>query len=198
MMEYSAGAVKHLLWFMETRETAKLLKTYSEKELRNLVVSENIYQQKAESRMINEFGCIKKRLAAIPDELRDYLIECDVNTAKQITIIAAMAADRLFYELMIEMYRVKLSMGEDTVSDADLNIFFNRKIDQSDVVANWTDAGRAKLKQTYCKYLIEAGLIQSAKKGERKINKPFIDTELRNILLRNEMEEYLYAMTGER
>ena len=40
---------------------------------------------------------------------------------------------------MYEVYRIKLNMDEDVLKDADLNMFFNRKIEQSDVVAGWSD-----------------------------------------------------------
>ena len=55
-MEYSASGVKYLLWFVETRETARLLKDHSPDEVREMVLNENIYQQKDHSRIINEYG----------------------------------------------------------------------------------------------------------------------------------------------
>ena len=60
MMEYSASSVKYLLWFVEMRETIRLLQDHSMDEVRQIVLQENIYQQKARDRMVNEFGCIKK------------------------------------------------------------------------------------------------------------------------------------------
>jgi hypothetical protein len=58
-MEYNASAVKHLFWFVETKETARLLNTNSMDEVRRIVIEENLYQQKSSSRLINEFGCIR-------------------------------------------------------------------------------------------------------------------------------------------
>ena len=34
-------------------------------------------------------------------------------------------------------------------------------------------------------------------KNERKINRPYVDITLRNILLANNMEKYLFVLTGE-
>ena len=197
-MEYSAGNVSNLLWFVEMRETAKLLQNHDMKEIQLMVVEENIYQQKAENRARREFNCIKRRLDAIPDSLVELMIDSDINTAKIIALIAAMATDILLFELMYEVYRIKLNMEEDALKDADLNMFFNRKIEQSDIVAGWSDTAIKKLKQTYSKYMQSAGLLQEPVKNERKINKPYMDIELRNILLANDMEKYLYALTGER
>lgn len=196
-MEYSAGNVSNLLWFVEMRETAKLLQTHDAQEVRRMVMEENLYQQKAERRARKEFNCIKRRLDAIPESLVKEMIDADINTAKIVAVIAAMATDLLFFELMYEVYRIKLNMDEDTLKDADLNMFFNRKIEQSEVIAGWSDTAIKKLKQTYCKYMQAAGLLQERVKNERKIIKPYVDVELRNILLENSMEKYLYALTGE-
>lgn len=197
-MEYSAGNVSNLLWFVEMRETAKLLQNHDMKEVQKMVLEENIYQQNTEKRAKSQFGCIKKRLEAIPDGLVKAMIDSDINTAKIIALIAAMATDILLFELMYEVYRIKLNMDEEALKDADLNMFFNRKIEQSDVVAGWSDSAIKKLKQTYCKYMQAAGLLGEPVKNERKINRPYVDIELRNILLANDMEKYLYALTGER
>lgn len=58
-MEYSAASVKFLLWYIETKETAKLLENLSFEEIRQMVTEENLYQQKSVDRAIGEFGCIK-------------------------------------------------------------------------------------------------------------------------------------------
>lgn len=95
-MEYSASAMKYSLWFVETRETARMFQERSAEDVRNTVIEENIYQQKDRSRTINEYGCIIKRLEAIPEKLKTLLLQTDVATAKLIVLISAMASDRLF------------------------------------------------------------------------------------------------------
>ena len=197
-MEYSAGGVKYLLWFVETRETIKLLQNHDVDEVKKIVIDENIYQQKARSRIISEFGCIKRRILAIPEELSSYMLRTDVNTAKLIALISAMASDRLLFELVYEVYRNNLLMGEEDFTEANLNIFFSNKTKQSDVIASWTEVTIKKLKQTYTRFLIEACLLHKISQSEKKIVKPYIEQELREILLRNDMEKYLFALTGER
>lgn len=197
-MEYSAASVKFLLWFVETRETLKLLQEHDMNEVRNIVVENNVYQQKSQSRLISEFGCIKKRIMAMPEELKQFMMNTDVNSAKVVALVASMAADRLLFEFAYEIYREEVRLGGVELKDSDINIFFKNKINQSDVIAGWTDATIKKLKQTYTKFLIEAGLISKINTSEKRINKPYIDPELRNILISNNMELYLYALTGER
>lgn len=196
-MEYNASATKYLFWFVETRETARLLNAHSMDEVRQIVIEDNLYQQKSESRLINEFGCIKGRLEALPEELRKMMVTSDINTGKLIAFIGCMASDKLLFDLMYELYRNKIYLGETNLTDADLNIFFKDKQDQNEKVAAITDTSVKKLKQVYCKYMFEAGLL-TGKISEKIINKPYIDPDLRFALQRNAMDRYLAAITGER
>lgn len=197
-MEYSAASVKFLLWFIETRETIRLLQDNTMDEVKTIIYENNIYQQKSKARQVSEFNCIKRRIEAIPEELAELMLNTDVNTAKLIALISAMAADRILFELVYEVYRNKLYMGETEFKDSDLSIFFGKKEEQNDVVSSWTEATVKKLKQTFTKYFIEAGLVQKIDRNEKKIVKPYIDLELRNTLLATGMEKYLFALTGER
>jgi len=197
-MEYSASGVKYLLWFVETRETARLLKDHSPDEVREMALNENIYQQKDRSRIINEYGCIIRRLQAIPESLNSMLLDTDVATAKIIVLVSAMASDRLLFELMHEVYQSKIHLGEEEWKDSDLNIFFSNKADQSDLIAGWTEATIKKLKQAYTRCLLEAGALKKESARIKKIQKLYIDPELRQILLKESMGDYLYALTGER
>ena len=106
-----------------------------------------------------------------------------------------MATDRLLFELVYEVYRDKLFMGEEMLTDADLNVFFKNKQDQSEKVAGMSDASIKKLKQTYCKYMFETGLL-TGKVTERKVVRPYIEQELRDELQKNAMGQYLAALTG--
>ena len=196
-MEYNASATKHLFWYVETRETARLLGNHSMDEVRQIVINENLYQQKSNSRLINEFGCIKKRLEALPEELRKIMISSDINTGKLVTFIGCMASDRLLFDLMYEVFRSKLYFGETNITDADLNIFFKNKSDQNEKVAAITDTSVKKLKQVYCKYMFEAGLL-TGKISEKEIVKPYIDPDLKFALQSNAMDKYLVVLTGER
>lgn len=197
MMEYSASSVKYLLWFMETKETVRLLQNHNMTELREIVLQDNVYQQKSKDRIINEFGCIKKRIEAVPEELMRLLLVTDVGTAKLITLISAMASDRMLFELVYEVIREKMRFGEDAFGDADLNMFFGRKQDQDEKVAGWTEATVKKLKSSYTRFLLESGLLVMNENKEKHIAKPYIEDELRMVLLRNNMQDYLYALTGE-
>ena len=199
-MEYSAGSVSKLFWYIETKETVKLLKDKSLDEVKNLVISDNLYQQKSEDRLNREFSVISKRIMSLPESLRYMISDADIMTSKLIVLISIMATDRLFFELMYEVFREKIRMEEEILKDSDLNVFFRSKQEQSDVCAKWTDSAIKKLKQTFQKYMLEAQLLKNseASKSEKVVIKPYIEQELRQELIANNMEKYLYALTGEK
>ena len=195
-MEYSAASVKFLLWYIETKETAKLLKDHSFEDIKQMVVEENLYQQNATDRALSEFGCIRKRIETLPSELVEKIVGADVQTAKIITFISCMLTDRLLFEFMYEVYRNKVHFGESSISDSDFNIFIQGKRDQSEKVAGFSDATIKKIRQVFTKYMFEAGLL-TGKPSERRIAHPYIDPEITDILKRYHMEKYVYALTGE-
>ena len=200
IMEYSAGRVSKLFWYIETKETVKLLKDKSLDEVKNLVISDNLYQQKSEDRLNREFSVISKRIMSLPESLRYMISDADIMTSKLIVLISIMATDRLFFELMYEVFREKIRMEEETLKDSDLNMFFRSKQEQSDVCAKWTDSAIKKLKQTFQKYMLEAQLLKNSEssKSEKIVIKPYIEQELRQGLMSNDMEKYLYALTGDK
>ncbi len=197
-MEYSAGNNSNLLWFVETKETVRVLQDANFEEAKEKVISENLYQQKAENRRARQFNCIYKRISALPESLQREIVKSDLQTAKLIVLISVMLTDRLFFELVNEVYREKLRYAEEEIKESDINIFFQAKADQNEKIAQWSEGGVKKLKQTYLKYMLEAGLLKSGDKDGKIVTKPYIEDGLRRELLANHMEKYLYALTGER
>ena len=67
-------------------------------------------------------------------------------------------------------------------------------------MAKWSDKAVAKLKQTYQKYMLEAGIIENIEgnMAEKKICRPYIEQNLRDELLSNGLDKYLYSLTGEK
>ena len=98
-MDYSASSVKYLLWFMETRETVRLRKDHAPEKVREMVIEENIYQQKDRRRIVEEYGCISRRIDAMPENRCDLLLRAALSTAKALAVISAMPPDRVLLAL---------------------------------------------------------------------------------------------------
>ena len=197
-MEYTAAGVKYQLWFIEIKETIKLYKEHGWDKTKKIVVEENIYQQKAKDRITSEFGCIKRRIEALPEDIQEYMLRADLSTAKLIALIANMSIDRMFFEVMYELYREKIRLDESEITVIQVDNLFEEKAKQNDYVNSWTEATSKKLRQMYLKAMADAGVIRKESLNSRIITKPYIEQELRDLLIKNGMESYLYALTGER
>lgn len=197
--KYSAGGVSKLLWYIETKETMKLFQEHSIDETRGIVMANNLYSQKSEDRLKREFSEIRKRILNLPPAIRNMMVSSDLTTSRLIVLIGAMTTDRMFFELMYEVYRRKLHMGDKTLKQSDINVFFRNKQKQNEDVSKWSDKAIAKLKQTYQKYMLEAGIVEmmEGNAAEKKVCRPFIEHGLREALLSNGMDKYLYSLTGE-
>ncbi|SNU04608.1 Putative inner membrane protein [Lachnospiraceae bacterium] len=197
-MEYSAAGVKYQLWFIEMKKTIKLYKEHGWDETKKIIIEENIYQQKAKDRITSEYGCIKKRIEALPEDIQEYMLRADLSTAKLIALIANMSIDRMLFEVMYELYREKIRLDESEITVIQVDNLFEEKAKQDDIVASWTEATTRKLRQMYLRAMAEAGVIRKETLNSRIITKPYVEQELRDLLIKNGMESYLYALTGER
>lgn len=195
-MEYSASMVSCLFWLQETRKTAELmLDGFTLQEIREKAVAENIYQVHSPDRATRIAGVSYKRLAALDESLRSQFLSADISTAKLILLIAIMKTDLLFYEFMHTTFKQSVVLGEKTLTDNAINVFFDRKIAESSAVASFSETAIRKLKQIYVKVLAEAGVLSSAK--ERLIQLPMIDYRLHAAMIEAKMLPYLATLTGE-
>ena len=196
-MEYSAGMVSTLFWLSETRKTAELLTRGIDKTaIKQMALTDNIYQVCAEDRVRRIFGIAIKRLASLPETLVQQIASGDIGTAKLLVLLSVMKTDRLFFEFVHEVHRQAILLGENQITDRAINTFFTVKIAQSEVVAQWSDSAIKRLKQCYTKVLFEAGLLSSPS-GERKIMIPPVDYKIKQIIDDHGLSHYLNAITGE-
>lgn len=163
-MNYSAGMVSQVFAFVETKQTAELMASgMSKDEIKDKVISENLYQFRNETRLRRTFNYVYNRLSSLPEGAVELLVKVDNENAKLLTLIAIMNTDKLFFEFVHDVYRGKVILGEKTIENRDINGFFDDKAAQSEDVAGWSESGIKKLKNCYMKNLADAGLIESTK-----------------------------------
>lgn len=195
-MKYSAGMVSQLFWFTETKMTVGLINQgMTFEDILCKVLNENIYQIKAEDRRKRAFNCILKRINALPENLAKKIDRMDTSSAKILMLIGIMKTDLLFFEFVYEVFREKIKLGEKKLEDKDLNLFFDNKLSQSEIVQKWSDSGIKKLKNCYVKLLAEAGLLSDTK-GNREIIPALINYKVADELVKADMEVYLNAVKG--
>lgn len=195
-MEYSAGLTSKLFWMQEARKTASyMMKGYDKTAIRAIAWKENIYQVKAEYRAYEVLNGTYRRLSILPEEVLATIVNCDIETAKIINLISILLDSRLFYEFMHEVFCEKIRLGEKELTDRDLNVFFDHKVAQSEIVAEWTETAIKKLKQCFTKMLFEAGLLESSAKP-RTMKQAHINYKLEELLKKNNLEAYLNVIKG--
>lgn len=195
-MEYTASLVSKPFWYLESRETAKyILNGYDRDALKKTAVEENIYQVNAEYRIVEIVNTTYARLTTLPPELIRIVAEGDRPTAKALLLLSIMKSDRLFFEFMYEVFRVKMHLHDFLITVKDLNAFFSYKATQSEKVAGWSDASVKKLKSAYMRLLFLAELATETKEGWM-IQRPLIDSSIQALLESNGMKPYLSALIG--
>lgn len=196
--EYSAGMVKLSFWFSEFRKVIQLLNSGKTLiEIKNMNLEENIFSAPTGARAIQIFNTVSARVRSLDEPFYKLFEQSDISNQKVIVLIAIMQSDSLFFDFVYEVYREKLIVGVDELTDSDISIFFKDKQLQSDRVAKWTDYTLKRLCNCYKTLLMEAGVIDRTT-GTRKILKPILDKSLEDCLAANGMVTTLKALTGVR
>ncbi len=197
-MKYSAGLVSKSFWYLESKKTANcMLDGLNREQIRDLAIKDNIYQVESEYRAKRMSNAIYSRLNSLPEVILEDLVKSDIATSKILVLISIMKTDRLFFEFMHEVFRNNIILGNFSLNDRDINVFFEEKKAQSDIVAKWIDSTIRRMKSEYIRMLNESGLLK-LDSDKREIIIPFLDYRVKQHLRDNDMGPYVYAITGEK
>ena len=195
-MKYSAGLISKSYWYLESKKTAKyMLDGLNRKKIVELAISDNIYQVESEYRSKTIANSIYTRLNSLPEDILEAIVKSDVTTSKILVLISIMKTDRLFFEFMHEVFRNKIITGDLTIEERDLNIFFDGKKIQSEIIDQWVYTTIRSLKSGYLKMITESGLYNYESK---EIIRPIFDYKVQQLLLEKDLAPFLYAVTGEK
>lgn len=179
--------------FFELKEVLKLKKEgLDDKSIREKVKSENLFQYTSESSIARVLPPVIKRANLLDDQLINMVLEEDSETGKIINLYAMMKSNRLFFEFMEEVVSEKYRHGQLYIEKKDINEFFDRKIEQSEEVASWSESSIKKMKQVTMKVLYECGMVENIRSGDMK--RIIISQNLIDHLIRIWEKEYLIAM----
>ena len=196
-MNYSASLVSTSFWFIESKKIAELiLEGYSKNEILEMAMEEHIFQVETERRIRDITNTVHRRLESFPEEVLEYFVRVDANSAKVFVLISILKNDKLFFEFIYEVFREHIVLGDLTLKNKDFEMFFDNKAYQSDIVSEWVDETLGRLKRGYTNMLSEAGVLDTSDK-ENVILLPFVDLKFKDILIKNNLGTYLYAITGE-
>lgn len=175
---YKSTIKSRPLLFLEMKKVSILLNQgFKEFEVKDMAISENIFQVNTETRKKEIASSVLARLKMLDEYLIRGIGHGDIESSKAIVLYAIMKTDRLFFEFMNEVFKEKFVFGDTFLTDADFNIFFENKKQQSEKVASWNDYTFYKLKQVYIRILFEAGYLKN-QKGNREIERPLLNIDV--------------------
>lgn len=195
---YSARAVKFSFWFPEFRkEIGMLTEGKTPDEIKTLCLDENAFGASTAARAKCIYQAVTARIQGLDESIWPIFQSSDLATQKLINLVAIMASDSLFFAFMYEVFKEKILIGAEELSDSDYRIFFRNKQLQDEKAARWTEQTTKRLAGTYKSYLLEAGLTDDGRMT-RKILKPLLDPLFEDWMNRHDMQAAVSALTGER
>lgn len=197
MQKYTSIIKSRPFLYLEFKKVCQLkLQGFNDQEIMNKAVEENIFTVNSEARKREIASTVINRLREIDEYVIEKVFNGSLQTSKQLAIYSILKTDRLFFEFMQEVYKEKIMLKDYMLTDKDFNIFFRRKSEQSDQIANWKDYTFYKLKQVYKRILSEAGFIKNTKQ-EVKLLPQIMEIEVVEHLKSIGDLVYLEAMLGE-
>lgn len=192
-LKYSASLTSDAFLYYELKQVLKLkIDGFSDKEIRDKVINENIFQYKSKESSKRLISSIFTRIKVLDDTLMKMLLEEPMDTGKIINLYTIMKTSRLFYDFMNEVVREKLEFNYDVLEKKDINIFFTGKAEQDDIVAGWSETTKRKLKQVILKILSEANILDDTKSC--KLSRLIIPIELKDYIIDLGDKAYIKAM----
>lgn len=131
-------------------------------------------------RMLSEF---KKRISHLTSEQLDVLLNSDLVTQKQLTLVSVCKPYSFIREFIVEVVREKVLVYDYQITDGDYISFYRRKFDLHEEMDSLTELTEKKIKQVTFKILEQAGLINDIK--NRIIQPQIIDYKLMKALVQD-------------
>lgn len=197
MSEYTSALKSSSYLYLELKKASNLkVQGLDENEIRNKAIEENIFALSTETRKKGIASAVVNRIKVLDDYIIDKIANGNLQTSKQLALYSILKTDRLFFEFMKEVYREKILLKDYILTDKDFNVFFRRKSEQSEKIANWVDYTYYKLGQVYKRILTEAGFIKNVNK-EIEIVPQIMEDDVKNHLQLIGDNIYIEAMLGE-
>lgn len=192
-LEYSSSLNGASYLLFELKQVVKLQEQgFSQKEIRRKVIDENVFQFDNKGRITRTLPSVLRRAKVIDSKLASFMINGSLEMSKIINLYAIMKTDLLFYEFMHEIISEKLQSNDYLIEKKDINLFFERKSEQSEKVASWSATNTEKLKRAYMHVLFESGFLKERRSKE--LNHLIIDQQIKDHLMCIGDTQYVRAM----
>lgn len=195
-LPYSAGLMAQSSWFIEFKKIVQLIASgMNEDEIERECLHNNLFGMPNEYRAKRVYHYLKNRAEMLDEQLIEMFKNGDVDTQKQINLIAILRGDRLFFEFLFEVYREKILIGQEELGDVEFNAFFRQKGIESEIVECWSDSTKKHLRSNYTTCMVDAGLLRMDGK-RRLLRRPIVDTALERYMIDAGEESVIKAIMG--
>jgi hypothetical protein len=158
---YSASLTGEPLQFFESKVVAGLmLNGLSYSEIKQKVYDGNLFNYKTKKSIFKRVASVYRRLKGLDRYLLDRVANASNVDVKAILLFSLMRSNRLFNEFMVEVVRNKFLALDFVLSKKDVNVFFDRKKDQSEKVAHWKEYTIYRLSISFFSILSDSTLLE--------------------------------------
>ncbi|NMB27652.1 MAG: DUF1819 family protein [Tissierellia bacterium] len=197
MQKYSSTLKSISYLYPEMKKASMLIsKGYSLEKAKEKAIEDNIFMINSESRKRQIASTVINRMKILDDFLIEKIAYGDLDTSKQIVLYSILKTDRLFFEFFQEVFKEKITLKDNIITDKDFNLFFQSKREQSEQINSWTEYTVRKLKQVYKYILVESNLAERKKK-DLYITRPLMDRSIVLYLKDKGDTIYIQSMLGE-
>ena len=192
-MEYRAITGENF-YLIEMKNTCKfILENKTEEDLKNLLKANNILETVSESNFSKKFNTINKRLKSLTDNLKKQIVDTDLASARFINLYSILCNERFILEFLEEVVKEKYDNYDYSIKESDFLSYLATKSEQSEIINNWTEAGKRKMLVKIKNFLTEGGYLEKNKDGY-KIIKPIIDLAVIDEIKENGNKKILKIM----
>lgn len=183
--------------FLEIKKGSQLyLEKKSVEEIYRYTMEDNTFQTNSMKRKQEFCSFVCKRLGVLDTYLIKEMNQSGSEIGRLLCLYALLKSDSLFFEFMYEVYQNKLILRQEYLENSEMNAFIREKSQDSEVVANWSDATIKRLLSGYRNSMVEGGVAEK-EKNRLKIKKAYLPPHIKEHLIRSGEEKYLKAMLGD-
>jgi len=188
--------VSHSFWQDEFSQYIDLVNNgMSVEDIKKKSIDENYFQQSSRARSRDLFNILKRRVSSLDQSYIENYSILQLSDKKLVNLMSIMNINELFEDFMYETYRDELIVGDAKLHDYEVAGFFNRKQQESEQVAGWTDLTIKRLTGVFKTFIREAGLMKDQGDYDEVI-RPFMNYQLEDLMTANNDKKILAIFLG--
>jgi hypothetical protein len=197
MINFSyASHTRYAFAFTETVAIATLMSQgLDRKTIKQKVVEDDLFQMRSQTSRQGAFRTIWQRLEKLPSEYIQLLATENADVRRFIVLFSIVLQHRLLREFIAEVVLDKLKQFDLTIKPSDVRVFFESKREESQVLAQWSEATYRKAASNTVLALIGAGLLQPIQpRGTYAIRATPVPIALKQQMVADGFEQILMLM----